>query len=191
MGNDGPQGFDGPPGNDGTNGVGFTFRGAWFPTFNYDVMDVVSRDGSSFVALSTTRGVDPLVDVAGGGSTWEMVASKGDVGLAGNDGVPGTPGANGVSGLEVVTNSEFLNNPGAVTLTAQCPIGKAAISGGCGVEPPEGYYSNYSIHSCLPVSVPDAQGDTPLLPNAWRVSAFLVSDRNVPLTVKAICAAIP
>jgi hypothetical protein len=187
----GPQGFDGPPGIDGTNGVGFTFRGAWFPTFEYDVMDVVSRDGSSFVALATTRGVDPVVDVAGGGSTWEMVASKGDVGLAGNDGLPGTPGANGVSGLEVVTNNELLTIPGAVTLTAQCPIGKAAISGGCGVEPPDDDIGVATIQSCLPVSVQDDQGDTPLLPNAWRVSAFLVSDRNVPLTVKAICAAIP
>ena len=67
------------PGKDGRDGVGFTWRGNWVAGVQYSKNDVVASEGSSYVALTNTRGQRPST------AAWGLVAQR------------GSDGANGIS----------------------------------------------------------------------------------------------
>jgi hypothetical protein len=67
-GDTGDVGPQGPPGQKGMN-----FRGAYDPSVTYAVGDVVSFDGSSFIATAESQNVQP-----GMGPNWALIAQKGD-----------------------------------------------------------------------------------------------------------------
>jgi hypothetical protein len=62
MGLDGMQGPPGPAGPAGADGAGFKFRAAFDPTAAYAVNDVVTFNGSSYVAKAATNAGDPAPD---------------------------------------------------------------------------------------------------------------------------------
>jgi hypothetical protein len=69
---------------------GFNVRGPWDAVTNFGVNDVVSQDGSSYVAIApNTNQVPPNA------AFWMVLAAKGD---PGPQGLPGTPGTNGTNG---------------------------------------------------------------------------------------------
>jgi hypothetical protein len=82
----------------GAQAAGFNFRGAWSITAIYASNDVVTRNGSSYVAVTAVAGVDPGSDMAAGGR-WMLVAQKGQDGSAGTAGLTGPVGATGAAGV--------------------------------------------------------------------------------------------
>jgi len=87
---------------------GFNIRGAWDAKIAYDVNDVVSQDGSSYVAIAPSTNQPPT-----NAAFWSLLAAKGDPGAQGAQGTPGSDGTNGIDG------------PGyAATSTTSLTIGK-------------------------------------------------------------------
>jgi hypothetical protein len=72
QGSTGLTGSAGPTG--ATGAVGMTFRGAWSNETAYAINDVVTTNGSSWIALTATNGVDPTTD---DGTHWMAVAAAG------------------------------------------------------------------------------------------------------------------
>ena len=98
----GPQGPIGPPGTPGvagTNGTGFAFRNAFDPSASYAVNDVVSYNGSSYVATAASAGPNnPTPD--NNNEAWNVMAQQGTAGTAGAAGAPGAPGTPGETGQQ-------------------------------------------------------------------------------------------
>jgi hypothetical protein len=93
----GPQGPQGPAGNNGTNGVSFTFRNVFDPNQSYAVNDVVTFNGSAYVAITATQGQNnPTPDQ--NPSAWSVMAQAGSQGQAGAQGPAGPAGPQGNSG---------------------------------------------------------------------------------------------
>lgn len=86
-GPEGPQGVQGIQGVPGTNGQSFTWKGTWSSSVGYVVDDaVMGSDGSAYIALSPTTGVDPTTD---GGTHWSLSVIHGAVGPQGVQGQRG------------------------------------------------------------------------------------------------------
>jgi hypothetical protein len=83
-GDTGPTGGTGPTGATGSTGpagpVGMNWLGAWDVATAYAIRAGVQRNGSSYIAVATSTGVDPATD---DGTHWQLVAEKGDTGAAG------------------------------------------------------------------------------------------------------------
>jgi len=106
----GPTGAVGPTGVTGAQGVagatGILWAGSWSSTTSYVPGDGVEENGSSYLALTASEGVDP----ASSPSQWALVAAAGATGgvgvqgpvgatgLQGSTGATGVPGATGVTG---------------------------------------------------------------------------------------------
>ncbi len=101
-GQPGPQGPQGPAGNNGTNGTAFTFRNAFDPNQSYAVNDVVTYNGSSYIAIAPTQGQNnPTPDQ--NPSAWSLMAqagAQGQVGAQGPSGPQGDPGPQGIPGTQ-------------------------------------------------------------------------------------------
>jgi hypothetical protein len=80
----------------GRDGNSITVRGTFNETAEYRRLDVVARNGGSFVALKDKPGPCP-------GSGWQLVASQGKRGVAGERGGRGPPGPQGDPGLSGAT----------------------------------------------------------------------------------------
>ena len=91
----GPTGDQGPIGPAGAKGDGFTFRGAWDANAIYQVRDVVTERGSSYVAALDSIGIDPTLP----GTTWALMAARGTTG----------------QGAGVAASSNFLRATGTLT----------------------------------------------------------------------------
>jgi hypothetical protein len=112
----GPQGAigpEGPTGSTGPQGDGFAFRGEWSTTTTYHERDVVTEQGSAYIATGESIGVDPTAP----GDSWALFVARGEVGPAGVDGrngigatvaqiprVPDGTGPCGLSGGALVTD---------------------------------------------------------------------------------------
>src|SRR5262249_30295618 len=76
------------------DGNGITVRGTFDETQEYRRLDVVARNGGSFIALKDAPGPCP-------GSGWQLVASQGKRGVAGEKGERGPKGDAGASGATI------------------------------------------------------------------------------------------
>lgn len=83
--------------------VGFTPRGAWSSGATYAVNDVVSYNGSSYLAIQASTNQTPSTATA----YWLVLASKGDTGAAGANGTNGTNGTGDVNGPASSVDSEI------------------------------------------------------------------------------------
>ena len=80
----------------GRDGNSITVRGTFNETQEYRRLDVVARNGGSFVALKDAPGPCP-------GAGWQLFASPGKRGIAGPKGERGERGAKGDPGLSGTT----------------------------------------------------------------------------------------
>jgi hypothetical protein len=116
MGLTGATGPIGPQGPAGTNGKGFDFTGPFSVSTAYNVDDVATYNGSSYVATVTNQGggtpdTNPM--------DWTLMAQQGATGPAGTQGAPGQPGPQGPTG-----------STGAAGATGpQGPAGQQGIQG--------------------------------------------------------------
>jgi hypothetical protein len=76
-------------------GHSFTVRGTFDETAEYHRLDVVALNGGSFIALKDAPGLCP-------GPGWQLLASQGKRGLAGEKGERGPRGDAGASGTTIV-----------------------------------------------------------------------------------------
>lgn len=77
-GADGAPGEPGPPGADGAPGAGFNFTDAWDVATAYQPMDVVTSEGSTFVATEDNQGIEP-----GHGTPIEVAGCNSQIGSEG------------------------------------------------------------------------------------------------------------
>jgi len=99
-GDQGIQGIQGEDGIQGPPGAGMVWQGEWSggPAYTVDAdnADVVSRSGSTYIAILNSTNKDPLTEP----TYWELVAAKGATGAAGVDGDDGVDGTDGATGPE-------------------------------------------------------------------------------------------
>jgi Collagen triple helix repeat (20 copies)/IPT/TIG domain len=110
---------------------------------------------------------------------------QGIPGSMGTVGEPGPQGLPGISSIEVVRNSWAGSYD--TTLTARCPAGKTAISGGCRISRMR---PAYTVGACEPAFVQDDGEEVPAKPNGWAMTSFGDYSNGYEITVTAICAAV-
>jgi len=102
-GSQGPRGLTGAPGAPGpagANGLGFSFLNAFDPYAVYSLNNVVTYNGSSYVAI-VPNGPNPYGPNPDKNPSWSMMAAAGAtgaVGPAGPQGSIGNPGPQGLMG---------------------------------------------------------------------------------------------
>lgn len=74
---------------------GFTWQGVWSETTQYNIYDVVYRNGSAYNCVIANAGQDPATD---NGTNWQVAASQGETGATGPQGGIGPTGATGPQG---------------------------------------------------------------------------------------------
>ncbi len=114
--------------------VPLSWRGAWTAEARLAPGEVVSYEGSAYVAQEDTSGVAPRC-AGQPDCPWALVAARGPQGPTGPQGPQGATGPPGpagpLSGVEVVSGSYVYTPPGGLTkTTVSCPPGKKAIGGG-------------------------------------------------------------
>ena len=102
---------------------GFNIRGPYSATTAYLANDIISQDGSSYVALVDNTG-QPVTNAA----VWGLFAAKGDQGTQGPQGTPGTNGTNGVdgAGYAATSTASLTIGTGSKTFTAQTGLAYSA-----------------------------------------------------------------
>jgi hypothetical protein len=120
--------------------VGFVFKGAWSGTTAYVKNDVVTLNGSSFLAKASSTGTNPATDASGAGTNWALIVEKGAVGATGATGATGPAGpagpqgATGSAGPAGATGSQ-----GSIGLTgATGAAGPQGVAGPTGATGPQG-----------------------------------------------------
>jgi Collagen triple helix repeat (20 copies)/IPT/TIG domain len=117
----GPRGLTGAPGAPGpagANGIGFSFLNAFDPYATYTLNNVVTYNGSSYVAI-VPNGPNPTGPTPDKNPSWSLVAAAGATGPVGPVGPQGPLGDSGPQGL--------MGNPGAIG-----PAGPAGPQGPTG-----------------------------------------------------------
>jgi IPT/TIG domain/Collagen triple helix repeat (20 copies) len=115
----GPRGLTGAPGAPGpagANGIGFSFLNAFDPYATYAVNNVVTYNGSSYVAI-VPNGPNPGGPTPDKNPSWSLMAAAGAAGPTGPQGPLGDPGPQGLMG-----------NPGAQGPAG--PVGPQGPTGG-------------------------------------------------------------
>ena len=97
----GPQGPIGPTGPQGIQGVqgiqgpaGVNTAGVWDPFSNYVDSDIVTHNGSAYLALGASAGITPGTNAA----IWQLLVAAGTQGPAGPTGPQGPAGPTGSTG---------------------------------------------------------------------------------------------
>jgi hypothetical protein len=103
---------------------GFRIQGPYSATAAYLANDIVSQDGSSYVALVDNTG-QPVTNAA----VWALFAAKGDPGLQGPQGAPGADGTNGTNGAGYAATSTTSMTIGKGTQTFATQAGLAYSAG--------------------------------------------------------------
>ncbi|QDV72477.1 Collagen triple helix repeat (20 copies) [Planctomycetes bacterium K2D] len=101
-GRDGAKGEQGPPGANGTDGQSIKPVGHWHARETFYPGEVVTYNGSSYVAKKETQGERPGVMTS---NIWQLLAAKGDTGDRGERGLEGLRGVQGPKGRGVVTDN--------------------------------------------------------------------------------------
>ncbi|MGI9021150.1 MAG: collagen-like triple helix repeat-containing protein [Solirubrobacterales bacterium] len=100
-GTPGTPGAPGAPGQPGADGTSFIWQGPWEAGREYAPNDVVSHQGSSWIA---TKG-EACEPGSVGCAQWDLLAQKGEQGVPGEPGAAGTPGSAGASALTGLAES--------------------------------------------------------------------------------------
>jgi hypothetical protein len=151
----GTPGPTGPQGPAGANGASFNFKKTWAAATVYEINDVVTEGGQSYIALASNTGTDPANDVTASGGSWALMAaagatgpqgpagSIGPMGLIGLTGAIGPSGPQGLTGAVGPQGLQGIAGPagakGAAGATgAVGPQGPAGVAGAKGATGPAG-----------------------------------------------------
>ena len=134
MGPIGPPGIAGPQGSAGTNGAngtGFNFRSAFASSVTYAPNDVVTYNGSTYVATAANGPSNSNPDV---NPAWVLMAQQGAAGGTGATGPQGPSGLTGATGPPGAMGQTGAPGPQGV----QGPAGPMGPIGGVGLTGPAG-----------------------------------------------------
>ena len=95
----GPRGLTGAPGAPGpagTNGTSFIFLDSYNPYATYAADNVVTYNGSSYIAI-VPNGPNPSGPTPDQNPSWSLMAAGGAIGATGPQGPQGAPGPEGIS----------------------------------------------------------------------------------------------
>jgi len=109
------------------------WKGTWTTGVAYHAMDLAQFDGSVFVCIADTTGVEPTSDTA----FWALFASRGGVGPIGLQGLVGPTGAQGPQAVMGASGPQGLQGPQGVA-GPQGAVGARGATGTAGAEGPEG-----------------------------------------------------
>jgi len=137
----GPQGLagatgpTGATGATGATGVGLNFRGAWSSSIAYVINDLVTLNGSAYLAVASGTNQNPATDAVG--AYWKLLVGQG---ATGPTGLSGTVGATGPAGATGATGSAGPTGPqGSMGVSGPMgPIGPPGIQGIQGIPGPTG-----------------------------------------------------
>ena len=118
----GPRGLTGAPGapgTAGTSGTSFIFLDAYNPYATYAADNVVTYNGSSYIAI-VANGPNPSGPTPDQNPSWSILAAGGAIGATGPQGPQGAPGPEGITGP--------MGNPGPTGPTG--PAGPQGPTGG-------------------------------------------------------------
>lgn len=110
VGSMGPIGPMGPAGPAGTSGTSFTYRSAFDPSATYAVNDVVTYNGSTYLAVAVSQGPNNPTPEANP-TAWGLMAAQGAQGSQGPEGSAGPPGPTGATGPAGATGPQGLTGP--------------------------------------------------------------------------------
>jgi hypothetical protein len=102
---------------DFASGQVFKWKGAWSETESYVPMDVVTADGSTWVASTPSTGV-----ITSDTGSWAPLALAGQPGQDGQEGAPGQTGARGPSYGNTITANTVSLDPCGTTIVASLPL---------------------------------------------------------------------
>src|SRR5208337_4194281 len=92
-----PQGATGPQGPTGPSGaVGATFKRPWSGLSSYSTNDIVTDNGSSWIAMDSNSNSEPATD----STDWDQLAAQGATGPTGATGATGSQGPQGGTGAQ-------------------------------------------------------------------------------------------
>lgn len=149
---------DGPPTGGGSN-LADLYKGAWNNLTNYALSEIVTRSGSSYVALAANVGNDPAASPL----QWGLLALKG---ADGADGAPGTDGADGADGAPGADGVDGVNGaagaPGASAYDIWLADGNvgtvddylASLKGDQGIQGIQGIQGNQGIQGIQGIQGP-------------------------------------
>jgi hypothetical protein len=134
----GPQGLQGNDGAKGADGTGFSFKGPFDKAASYATNDVVSFNGSSYVATAAENVGDPAPDV---NPNWSGMAKQGADGSNGAAGQPGqaatiTVGSTRTLPPDSLASVANIGTSGAAVLNFAIPQGPLGPQGPPGTPPP-------------------------------------------------------
>ena len=81
--------------------VSIVFKGEYNSTTNYEKLDIVSYNGSSYACLKDCVGIIPTDT-----TYWQLVAQKGEQGEQGIQGEQGKQGIQGIQGIQGVAGQD-------------------------------------------------------------------------------------
>ena len=90
--------------------VSIVFKGEYNSTTNYEKLDIVSYNGSSYACLKDCVGVIPTDT-----TYWQLVAQKGEQGEQGIQGEQGEQGIQGIQGIQGVAGQDGQNGQDGYT----------------------------------------------------------------------------
>src|SRR6202044_2896631 len=111
-GSNGLDGAAGATGATGATGQGYTVVGPYVSGTAYTAYQVVTENGSSYVALAASTTEDPATSVAANDGAWQLQAlagANGATGTAGGAGANGATGATGAAGATGATGASGSN----------------------------------------------------------------------------------
>jgi hypothetical protein len=108
----GPAGLTGPQGATGAQGPPVSFKSTWTSDTNYHVGDAVYLNGTSYIAMLASNGINPATDVSNSGGHWGILAAAGATGPAGPTGPTGQTGPTGPQGQTGQTGPAGPAGPG-------------------------------------------------------------------------------
>ena len=192
----GPAGAQGPVGSQGpagTNGLGFNFQGVYNPSQTYNLNDVVTYAGSSYVSLVVNNvGNEPDIS----NTDWTVLAQQGatgeqgPIGLTGPMGPMGLQGAQGLEGPQGPTGAQGIpgpQGPDGVTgpAGAQGPQGPAGPQGSAGASPfslngNNAVYlqGNVGLGTSTPYALLDVLGNSATLNNVFDSNMVAVFENG-------------
>jgi hypothetical protein len=124
----GPMGIVGPQGSagtNGTNGTGFNFRNAFASSVTYATNDVVTYNGSTYMATAANGPSNSNPDV---NPAWALMAQQGAAGGTGATGPQGASGLTGATGPQGILGQPGAQGPQGV----QGQVGPLGPIGGAG-----------------------------------------------------------
>jgi len=126
----GPRGATGAAGPAGANGTSFTFLNTYNPYSTYTANDVVTYNGSSYIAI-IGNGPNPNGPTPEQSQDWSLLAAAGSPGATGPAGPAGSMGPQGPAGPAGATGAIGAAGPSG-------PQGSQGPQGATGPEGPEG-----------------------------------------------------